>query len=81
MRYQDTVFLRSCLLACLGAALTMPAIADDPTEFVQAEIARMNVGKNDWPQWGGSAHRNNTPYGKNIPVEWDVDSGKTSVGR
>ncbi len=76
MRYQDTVFLRSCLLACLGAALTMPAIADDPTEFVQAEIARMNVGKNDWPQWGGSAHRNNTPYGKNIPVEWDVDSGK-----
>ena len=76
MRYQNTVLSRSCLLACLGVALTLPATADDPTEFVQAEIARMNVGKNDWPQWGGSAHRNNTPYGKNIPVEWDVDSGK-----
>jgi outer membrane protein assembly factor BamB len=26
----------------------------------------------DWPQWGGSPTRNNTPDGKNIPVEWDV---------
>jgi outer membrane protein assembly factor BamB len=26
----------------------------------------------DWPQWGGSPARNNTPDGKDIPVEWDV---------
>ena len=26
----------------------------------------------DWPQWGGSPARNNTPEGKNIPVEWNV---------
>ena len=30
----------------------------------------------DWPQWGGSPFRNNTPLGKDIPTEWDVDSGK-----
>ena len=26
----------------------------------------------DWPQWGGSAARNNTPDGRHIPGEWDV---------
>ena len=26
----------------------------------------------DWPQWGGSPARNNTPEGKNIPAEWNV---------
>ena len=26
----------------------------------------------DWPQWGGSAERNNTPIGHNIPTEWKV---------
>ena len=26
----------------------------------------------DWPQFGGSPARNNTPEGKNIPVEWNV---------
>jgi len=26
----------------------------------------------DWPQWGGSPARNNTPDGKNIPAEWNV---------
>ncbi len=26
----------------------------------------------DWPQWGGSSTRNNTPIGQNIPTEWNV---------
>ena len=26
----------------------------------------------DWPQWGGSPTRNNTPVGRNIPAEWDI---------
>jgi outer membrane protein assembly factor BamB len=26
----------------------------------------------DWPQWGGSASRNNTPEGRNIPTEWEI---------
>lgn len=30
----------------------------------------------DWTQWGGSSHRNNTPIGTNIPLNWDVESGR-----
>jgi outer membrane protein assembly factor BamB len=26
----------------------------------------------NWPQWGGSSIRNNTPVGKNIPTEWEI---------
>ena len=26
----------------------------------------------DWPQWGGSPSRNNTPRGEGIPTEWNV---------
>ena len=32
------------------------------------------VGPLDWGQWGGSSKRNNTPEGKNIPVEWTIGS-------
>lgn len=35
----------------------------------------------DWPQWGGSAARNNTPDGRNIPVEWDVGKFEQKSGR
>ncbi|MEX0725760.1 MAG: PQQ-binding-like beta-propeller repeat protein, partial [Planctomycetaceae bacterium] len=39
-------------------------------------IAKLNVGLHDWPQWGGSNFRNNTPAGENIPFDWDVETGK-----
>jgi outer membrane protein assembly factor BamB len=26
----------------------------------------------EWPQWGGSGERNNTPVGTNIPAQWDI---------
>ncbi len=35
----------------------------------------------DWPQWGGSPARNNTPAGKNIPVEWDIGKFDQQSGR
>src|SRR4249920_467456 len=34
-----------------------------------------DAGKNstaDWPQWGGSPVRNNTPEGHNIPTSWNI---------
>ncbi len=34
------------------------------------------VGPSDWPQLGGTPHRNNSTNGVNIPTEWDVKSGK-----
>ena len=33
------------------------------------------VGKKDWPQWGGSSARNNTPSGSTIPIAWDLKTG------
>ncbi len=38
----------------------------------QLDRASPQVGPGDWPQWGGSRQRNNTPTGKNIPTHWDV---------
>lgn len=35
----------------------------------------------DWPQWGGSPARNNTPEGKNLPVEWNVGQFDPASGR
>ena len=36
----------------------------------------MKVSKYDWPQWGGSPHRNNTPAGENIPFKWNLETGE-----
>lgn len=47
----------------------------NPVEAALADIASLKVGKNDWPQWGGSKYKNNTPPGTNIPTEWDVNEG------
>ena len=48
----------------------------DPTAAALNWIGRMNVKPHDWPMWGGSPCRNNTPEGQNIPTEWDVSTGQ-----
>jgi outer membrane protein assembly factor BamB len=68
-------------LAVLGGTLSgddaQPAASDyDPTALALAEIAAMDVGEFDWPQWGGWSSRNNTPQGENIPTEWDIETGE-----
>ncbi len=60
------------LLACTTGGMVDAA---DPTKDVLAAISKMKVGPKDWPQWGGSASRNNTPFGENIPTEWDIEAG------
>jgi outer membrane protein assembly factor BamB len=40
------------------------------------ETQKRNVGPLDWPQWGGSSARNNTPVGERIPIHWELQSGK-----
>ncbi len=47
----------------------------DPTALASAEIAKMKVGKTDWPQWSGWSSRNNTPPGENIPIKWNIEDG------
>jgi outer membrane protein assembly factor BamB len=59
------------LLSAVGAVS-----AEDPTKLALERISKMEVGKKDWPQWGGSYGRNNTPEGKNIPVKWNVETGE-----
>ena len=38
------------------------------------------IGPSDWGQWGGSSIRNNTPQGKDIPVEWNIGSFDLKTG-
>ncbi len=74
-------------LGCMAIAILMGGDAHsqpdstagsayDPTAVVLAEIEAMDVGPRDWPQFGGSSHRNNTPHGENIPTFWDIDTGE-----
>ena len=54
----------TCLIAM---GLTVAADKFNPTDDALNIITKMKVGKYDWPQWGGSPHRNNTPQGENAP--------------
>ena len=57
--------------------LAGPVVAADydPTAAFLKDITSLKVGAKDWPQWGGWSSKNNTPDGKNIPTEWDIDDG------
>ena len=76
---QTTTWLLGALLlwsAVPGRCFAeVPSIEFDPTADAVSAIAKLDVKPGDWPQWGGSASRNNTPLGKNIPTEWDVEEG------
>ncbi len=61
---------------CAVCLMAAPLTAADPTAEVLQVISGMKVAPSDWPQWGGSGSRNNTPSGKDIPIDWDVDSGR-----
>ena len=50
--------------------------APNPTAETLQWISKMKVKPHDWPMWGGSPSRNNTPDGKNIATEWDTKTGK-----
>jgi hypothetical protein len=48
----------------------------DPSRMAVEHISKLKVGKGDWPMWGGTPHRNNTPQAKDLPIEWDLESGE-----
>lgn len=79
------VSLASALLFAVAASGLAEDGAYNPTSEALAEIKKMKVGPNDWPQWGGWSHKNNTPTATGIPTEFDVESGdgvlwKTPLG-
>ena len=47
-------------------------VSDHNATGQRAVAPRLKVGRRDWPQWGGSSLRNNTPAGKGIPIVWDI---------
>ena len=61
------------LVSAMGAD---PPVVEDPTGQALEYIRQLKVQPTDWPQWGGSPHRNNVPDAKNLPVEWDIKSGE-----
>ena len=66
-----------CLLLVTGTASAQDSF--DAVAEALKYIAEMKVGAKDWPQWGGSFHRNNTPEGENIPTEWNLETGENVV--
>src|SRR5262245_8719902 len=47
----------------------------DPTAETLKGIAKLKVKPHDWPMWGGSPIRSNTPEGKDVATDWDVQKG------
>jgi outer membrane protein assembly factor BamB len=74
------LLLMAAVVMCTGDSTAQPDRAPstpyDPTAAILEQVAEMEVGPLDWPQWGGSGHRNNTPHGENLPTHWDVKTGE-----
>lgn len=68
------------LLCCLTASLTALQSSHgedyDAVSAVKEAAAELDVGQKDCPQLFGSYIRNNVTDQENIPVSWDVGSGK-----
>ncbi len=67
-------------LFCICAALVVQSSTNaddyDAIAEVKSRIAELAVGPSDWPQWAGSHLRNNVTDQPNVPIEWDVETGK-----
>jgi outer membrane protein assembly factor BamB len=42
--------------------------------------ANGKIEPGDWPMWGGTSYRNNTPLAENIPTEWEVGKFDRKTG-
>lgn len=72
----NTAYFLTLLTLSIGVSSGQVNAQDyDPTAEIAKDLAKLKVGPKDWPQWGGWSGKNNTPDGKNIPIEWDIDDG------
>ena len=55
-------------------------VSAKPTASPVDKSANATIKPGDWRQWGGTSYRNNTPIGKNIPVEWSVGEFDRKTG-
>ena len=69
-----------CVLLILGMAVTGCYASSGKSASGKKQRGVASRGRvaavRDWPQWGGSGTRNNTPKVRNICIEWDIASGK-----
>jgi outer membrane protein assembly factor BamB len=65
--------MKSKIVLLLGT-LTLVAFAawTQSTAKESAPQANSEAPNTDWNQWGGSAQRNNTPVGHDVPTEWEI---------
>jgi outer membrane protein assembly factor BamB len=74
--------LAMALVAAAAQAFVAVSSAAAPSKAVaKAENPPQGVGPLDWGQWGGNSKRNNTPEGKDIPVEWTIGSFDLKSGK
>jgi outer membrane protein assembly factor BamB len=69
-----------------GSTVASPAVRIGVAEELAEEHLPpppVGVGPYDWPQWGGTSHRNNTPNiapGTKIPTYWEVGEFDEETG-
>ncbi|GAA5507873.1 outer membrane protein assembly factor BamB [Novipirellula caenicola] len=64
--------------AAKPAAKMLVSTKADTSEKISPEKV-LNAG-GDWPQWGGTRLRNNTPNVKNLPESWDIGKFDRKTG-
>lgn len=85
-RYVSRLRLLAVSMTLVAALCGALVIAEQEGEsnkvrqVAQQSATDAKVGPLDWPQWGGSSIRNNTPEGKNIPAEWEVGEFDRKTG-
>lgn len=69
-----------CSLLCAPgyALLVLPAILP---QSPSANARTQEPPTIDWPQWGGTSLRNNTPVGYHIPTEWEIGDFNFQTGK
>ena len=72
MHHVYWAILLTAYVACANSAHAQ----QDAASVVAQLKSEQTIGKGDWAQWAGSSHRNSVTNEKNIPTDWDVESGK-----
>jgi len=68
--------VRFLILYAVTALVGFLALGERRCSQLADKPYNSGVGDGDWPQLGGSPHRNNAPEGRKIPTEWDIKTGK-----
>ncbi len=79
MKSQRNVLLVIGALIGGGLALMLLPAGNSPQLTAQETGGGSNM-KGDWPMWGGTTLRNNTPQGKDIPIDWEVGEFDRKTG-